>query len=212
MTSIYPVNRDGDTAEIPVVPPPVHPGAPSWQQEPYESEPVRRMPWSSGESRELEKSSSVRRCSPLTRRRAFTTCIGFVFISLVLFLGARWGGNLGLSYGASRLAWQLPLAGCLTLVLPALIRMRIPMAWSLPLVLAAGSCWTAWVAWDHAGEPVPNTCGALGELIGTCDFTVYPWWLAVLFMSVLTLKCLLLAWSVYEDSITVIEVDRSHTR
>ena len=53
---------------------------------------------------------------------------------------------------------------------------------------------------------------ALGELIGTCDFTVYPWWLAVLFMSVLTLKCLLLSWSVYEDSITVIEVDRSHTR
>ena len=196
MTSIYPVNRDGDTAEIPVVPPPVHPGALSWRQEPYESEPVRRMPWSSGESRELEKSSSVRRCSPLTRRRAFTTCIGFVFISLVLFLGARWGENLGLSYGASRLAWQLPLAGCLTLVLPALIRMRIPMAWSLPLVLAAG----------------PNTCGALGELIGTCDFTVYPWWLAVLFMSVLTLKCLLLSWSVYEDSITVIEVDRSHTR
>lgn len=207
----------GDTAEIPVVPAPTYP--PQTSAWPAATAPEGPADWGPPapayeqpvHPRE-ERRTTIRRASGTTRMRAWTTTVGFLTVAAALWLANLFGVRFGISYGANRLAFQLPLVGLILLALPTAIRLRVPMAWLLPVVFAAATAWATWGSWQHAHEPLPTTCGTLGELLGSCDFRIWPWWVAVVFLGGLTIKCLTLAWSVYEDSITVIEVDRRGRR
>lgn len=154
---------------------------------------------------ETATGQTIRRASALTRRRARTTTIAYLALAAVLW--AAWRLNHPIVHGAgARLAWQLPLAATTLITLPALIRVRLPAAWALPLLVAAPTGYFAWRTW-RAVPPVPETCGPLGDLAGTCAPTTWPTWAATIILTTLTIKCLLLAWSAWEDSITPIRVD-----
>ena len=209
-----PWNRDGDTAEIPITPPPTSATIPPTitpNQAPYPTQ----APWPAPTTPSTQPSTeprTVRRPSPHTRRRSRTVATGFAILALVLYLAGRWGHPLGINLVESHFAWQLPALGCVALLTPALIRMRTPAAWALPLTLAAGAAAGTWITWQGTRAPTPTHCGVISNVLNSCTITAWPWWLTLIHTVILTYQCLTLAWNVWEDSITPIEVDLTHTR